>query len=133
MEQCQPGQPGKHGQPGMDKGPGCQSMIPDLTEEQQKKMEDLKMDLMKAMKPLMNKVAEKEAQLNALRTEDKPDMSKIFALVDEVGLLNVQMTKEHEKHIQAVRQILNEKQRMQFDMKPGKCHGMKRVGGCCGF
>ncbi len=126
-------------QPTMDKpmqGAGCKEMIPDLTEEQKQKMETMHMDLMKAMKPLKNQMMEKEAQLNTLRTADKPDMNKIFALVDDISTLNAQMTKEHEKHIQAVRQILNEKQRLQFDMKCGHGCGMGHGGpgapGCHG-
>jgi Spy/CpxP family protein refolding chaperone len=100
--------------------------IPNLTDEQKTRMEQLKLDLMKAIKPLMNKIGEKEAQLQTLRTEDKPDMNKIFALVDEVGLLKSQVRKEHEKHLQSIRQTLDEKQRIIFDTKSGR--HMKKGG-----
>lgn len=112
--------------------PGFGPEIPGLTDEQKTKMEGLKLELMKAMKPIKNKIREKEAQLQTLRTEDKPDMNKIFALVDEIGQLKIQARREHEKHIQAIRQMLDEKQRIMFDTnhsrhpgKPGKPgHGM---------
>lgn len=100
--------------------------IPNLTDEQKTRMEQLQLDLMKALKPIKNKIREKEAQLQTLRTEDKPDMNKIFALVDEVGQLKSQARKEHEKHIQAIRQTLDEKQRIIFDTKSGR--HMKRMG-----
>ncbi len=90
--------------------------IPDLTDEQKTKIESLKIELMKALKPIKNKIREKEAQLQTLRTEDKPDMNKIFALVDEIGMLKTQARKEHEKHIQEIRQLLDEKQRVVFDV-----------------
>jgi Spy/CpxP family protein refolding chaperone len=100
--------------------------IPNLTDEQKARMEQLKFELMKALKPIKNKIREKEAQLHSLRSEDKPDLNKIFALVDEVGILKSQARKEHEKHIQAIRQTLDEKQRIMFDTKSGR--HKKRMG-----
>lgn len=114
------------GQPGRMKPHGPE--IPGLTDEQKARMESLKLELMKAIKPIQNKIREKEAQLQTLRSDDKPDMNKIFSLVDEIGQLKTQARKEHEKHIQAIRQMLDEKQRIMFDTNhsrhPGK-PGMK--------
>ena len=103
--------------------------IPNLTEEQQKKMMKMRVSNMHDMLQFRNTMAEKRAHLNTLRTADKVDMNAINKLIDEIGALKIQMMKKKEAHRQEVRKILTDDQRVFFDsrsgqgFKGGKCHG----------
>lgn len=105
---------------------GVECKIPDLTEEQQKKIDKLKVDHRKAMLQNRNIMAEKKARLNTLRTADKPDMASIDKTVEEMGALRTKMMKEKEAHIQKVRALLTDEQKVHFDT-----HAHKRKGGNC--
>jgi len=113
------------------KGPGSQCNIPDLTEAQQKKIDELKLSHQKNMLQYKNELAEKDAHLQTLRTADKADMNAINKTIDEIGAIKVQMMKEKENHRQQVRAQLSDEQKVQFDMSQGKGCG----GGCgnCGM
>lgn len=98
--------------------------IPDLTDEQKAQLEELKIEHMKIVQPLHNQLAEKQAQLHTLSTTAEVNMSKINSLIEDIGELRTDIMKEKEKHHQAVRKILTEKQRLLFDSQPGFRHGM---------
>ncbi len=101
------------------KGGGIQCNIPNLTEEQQKKMDDFRLVHQKNMLQFKNQMEVKEAQLNVLRSADKADMNAINKNIDEFGALKIQMMKEKESHHQQVRSILTDEQRVAFDMQKG--------------
>jgi len=129
-------------QQGQMKGPkdgkGMQCNIPDLTEEQQKKMDDLRLVHQKSMLQFRTQMELKNAQLNVLTSAEKADMNAINKSIDEIGALKIQMMKQKESHRQQVRSILTEKQRVTFDMQKGKGyrggHGNygKGMDGCRG-
>ena len=111
----------QHGQMNNSKqGAGLKCNIPDLTEEQQKKMDDLRLVHQKNMLQFKNQMDVKNAQLNLLTSADKADMNAINKSIDEIGALKIQMMKEKENHHQQVRSILTDKQRVTFDMQKGK-------------
>jgi Spy/CpxP family protein refolding chaperone len=97
-------------------GPGffCKN-IPDITEDQQGKIDALRTDHMKTMQSLRNQKNEKRAHLQTLRTADKADMNAINKTIDEIGALQTKMMKERENHIQEVRNLLTDEQRISFD------------------
>ena len=99
--------------------------IPDLTDEQETKIENLKTAHMKEMLPLKNQMGEKRAQLKTLTTADKVDMAAVNKKIDEIGSLKVEMMKKKEAHRQDVRALLNDNQRLYFDMHKGKGYGHK--------
>jgi len=102
--------------------------IPDLTEEQQEKIDALRTTQMKAMQSFHNQLAEKGAHLQTLRTADKVDMDAINKTIDEMGAIRTKMMKSREQHIQDVRSLLTDKQRVYFDnFKKGNGPGQ----GCC--
>jgi Spy/CpxP family protein refolding chaperone len=99
---------------------GINCKIPDLTEAQQKKIEELKLAHQKNMLQFRNQLAEKNSHLQTLRTADKADMTAINKTIDEIGAIRIQMMKERESHLQQVRAQLTDSQRLQFDMHKGK-------------
>lgn len=105
-------------QPGEGKGK-CKN-LPGLTEEQSKKIDALKTTHLKEMMPLKNQMDEKKAQLKTLTTGDKVDMATVNKKIDEIGALKTDMMKKREAHRQEVRKILNDEQRLMFDMHHGK-------------
>jgi Spy/CpxP family protein refolding chaperone len=106
------------------KGAGNHCNIPDLTEAQQKKIDELKLAHQKNMLQFKNQLNEKDARLQTLRTADKADMNEINKTIDEIGAIKTQIMKEKENHRQQVRSQLTDSQKVQFDMNQG--------GGCSG-
>jgi Spy/CpxP family protein refolding chaperone len=109
----------------MHQGRGGSPAIPDLTDEQKAQLEKLQIEHMKNVQPLHNQLAEKQAQLHTLSTAEQVDMSKINGLIDEIGKIRTEMMKERERHHQAIRKMLTEKQRLFIDNRPGHRHWME--------
>jgi Spy/CpxP family protein refolding chaperone len=108
---------------------GLRCNIPDLSEEQQKKIDDFRTEHQKNMLQYRNQMQEKRAKLNTLRTAEKADMAAINKTVDEMGTLHTQMMKERENHRQKVRGLLTEKQRVAYDTRLGRgCRGQYGMG-----
>lgn len=106
-----------------------QCKIPDLTAEQQKKIEDLKLKHKKKMNSRRNILAEKNARLNTLRSADNANMSEINKTIDEIGAIRTQMMKDKEAHYQSIRSLLNDKQKVYFDSKRHRGGDACRGGG----
>ncbi len=105
------------------------SNIPDLTAEQQKKIDDLHFAFMKKMKNNRNLLAEKQAHLNTLRTADKVNMNAINKTIDEIGTVRTKILKAKEAYNQEIRSVLNEQQRLYYDSHRhkfnGRCNGYR--------
>ena len=128
-----------------DKSEKCMQGIPDLTDQQKQKIDDLCLSTKKEMTGLKNQMGEKQAHLKTLQDADKADMAAINKTIDEISALKADMMKKHEATRQAIRELLTEKQRIAFDAKPmgccgggenGEMHGDKSkaapgAGGCC--
>jgi Spy/CpxP family protein refolding chaperone len=106
------------------KGDKCMQNIPDLTEQQVQKIEELCLATKKEMTGLKNQMGEKQAHLKTLQDADKADMTAINKTIDEISVLKADMMKKHEATRQDIRNLLTEKQRIVFDAKPmGGCNG----------
>ncbi|MBN2349390.1 MAG: Spy/CpxP family protein refolding chaperone [Bacteroidales bacterium] len=107
-------------QPGPGRGAGwtdqCR-MLPDLTEEQQVQLNDLRIAHLKEMAPLRNQLNEKKAHLQTLSTVENPDMKSINKTIDEMGSIKTQMMKNRAAHQQQVRNLLNDEQKLVFDSR----------------
>lgn len=121
----------QRGQMRGNNGQGFECQIPDLTEQQQKQIDDLRTVHQKEMLQFRNQMAEKQAKLNTLRTADKADMAAINKTIDEIGNLHTQMMKAKESHRQQVRGLLTDKQKVYFDTRKGRGfgHGKGMRGG----
>jgi Spy/CpxP family protein refolding chaperone len=115
-----------NGNPGM-----CRGMANfDLTADQQTKMQALQTKHMKEIQPLRNQLDEKQAHLNTLRSAEKPDMNAINQQLKDISDLKLKMAQSREAHIQDVRSILTDDQRVKFDARGGK--GQFGKGNCKG-
>jgi Spy/CpxP family protein refolding chaperone len=103
-EKCEMKHEGKHG-------------IPNLTDEQSKKVEALHLSLKKEMLPLENQMGELKAKQQTLTTAEKADMKAINANIDAITALQNQMMKKRAENRQQIRSILTDEQRIEFDSR----------------
>lgn len=113
----------------MHPGGGCG--IPNLTDEQLKKMEPLRLDFQKKSMEIKNQIKVKEAQLVTVTTGDKINKDEAYKIIDEISVLKANLQKAKLDHRLAVRAILTPEQQLAFDMhgmKGGKKHGQGHMG-----
>ncbi|MEQ8360243.1 MAG: periplasmic heavy metal sensor [Cytophagales bacterium] len=99
-----------------DRMANIEERIPDLTEDQKENIKSIRLSAMKDMKPLRNELGEKEARFKTLRSADKPDMDAINKQIDEIAALKASISKREVKAQQDIRALLNDEQKMAFDM-----------------
>jgi len=122
-----------HGK-GMKGQQTCMQMIPDLTEEQEKQIKELRSDHWSAMSEYRSDMKILKAEYHDLLTGDDRNMNKAEKKIDEITGLKNKMMKERQSHMESIRSLLNEEQKEAFDrmmqhhkagMRMGKGHGMK--------
>ena len=101
-----------------------------LTDEQNTKISKLKLDYKKEKYPLKAKMKQAKIELALLMTSDKPSQKAINKKIDQLVKLKKEKLLLKANHQIAVRKILNDEQRVKFDMKILKkaYHGNKRGG-----
>jgi len=92
-------------------------IIPDLTPEQQKEIESIKIKFQKESLQISNEIREKRAQLRTLEQVDKPNLKAINAKIDEMTNLQNKKLKLIAEHKSKVRSLLTDEQRVQFDLR----------------
>ena len=119
-------QGGMGGMGNMYKGDGCWKS--DLTTDQQNLLDKLKLDFKKKKLPLMTQMKQARVDLALLITTDKPNQKAIDKKINDIVDLKSQKMQLKAKHKIAVRKLLNEEQRVKFDLKMLKkaFHGKKK-------
>ncbi len=105
-------QKGKNMQMGNNK---AMCNIPNLTQEQQTKIETLKTAHMQEIINYRTQLAEKRARRNTLMTAKDVDLKAVNKVVDEMGSIKTQMQKSGAKHHNEVRTLLTDEQKVFFD------------------
>jgi len=119
-----PGNPGRNDHPKFrndsirGRGDGDCKGIPGLTKEQQDKIEKSKLNMERQIIPLDNQKGEKQAHLKTLNADDNADQTAIDKTIDEIAALDAKIAKLHNKHLQEVRSLLNNEQKVFFDKRP---------------
>jgi len=103
-----------------ERGEAYCKAIPNLTEDQEKKIDALRIKHMKEMNDLKNQMAVKKAELRIIETADKPDRAAIDKKIDEIMSIKTQMAKKSAAHKQDVRSLLTDEQKVIFDTHKGK-------------
>lgn len=97
----------------------------DLSEDQQVKIKEIKVESQKNCKPWRDELRELKAHQQTLMTADKPNMSAIDKNIEKMSSLMLNMAKNKARTMQEVRSLLTDEQRMKFDAKhcnrSGKC------------
>ena len=103
----------------------CQR-IPDLTEDQQNKIDALQVAHLKEMTAFRNQMNELRAKKHTLMTSDNADLKEINSVIDQMTALHGKMMKASAKHQQDVRSLLTDDQKVFFDSRPMRGHGNGR-------
>jgi Spy/CpxP family protein refolding chaperone len=106
----------------------CVAGIPDLTDQQKQKIEDLCLAHKKETTQIKNQLNEKQAHLKTLQGADKADMAAINKTIDEIGVFKADLMKKCAATKQSIKELLNDKQKIAFDSKPMNCCGSGNGG-----
>ena len=93
----------------------------DLSDEQQQQIEDLRMAHLKVTSDTKSQLDIKRAELDAAIKAEKP----VDKLIGEIGNLENKLLDARVKHRIAVRNTLNDEQKLKFDQFQGGHHGPK--------
>ncbi|MGD9899686.1 MAG: Spy/CpxP family protein refolding chaperone [Calditrichaceae bacterium] len=101
----------------------------DLTDEQQAKITDLRLQMEKEVLPLRNEMDKLRGELRLEMTAEKFNEGKVKKISGEMSTIREKMQLNRMKHQRAVRDLLTPEQQKQFDLQmlSGKGHG-----GMCG-
>lgn len=100
--------------------------IPDLTEEQETKINELWVKHLDKVSDLRLDIDERYLQLARLEKADSPDSKAIDQKIDEIFELKKQQAKLRSKHQQQVRALLTDEQKIYFDTHWNhRMHGRK--------
>lgn len=100
--------------------------IPNLTDTQSKKIEALRVAHQKEVQKIKNQMDIKRAELKALQTADKPDMSAINKKIEERSVLRTDLEKKRAQYKQDVRALLTDEQKLAFDKRTLRSHECSR-------
>lgn len=98
----------------------------DLSEDQQMKIKEIKVESQKNCKPWSDELRELRAHQQTLMTADKPNMSAIDKNLEKMGSLMLKMAKNKARTMQEVRSLLTDEQRVKFDAKHCQRSGKSR-------
>ncbi|HPD95148.1 MAG TPA: Spy/CpxP family protein refolding chaperone [Tenuifilaceae bacterium] len=99
--------------------------IPNLTDEQKQKIDDLRVKHIKEVTPIKNELNEKRAHLHTLETADKPNLNEINKTIDEISALRAEIMKKNAAHRLDVASLLTDEQRVFFNSRPMGKRGMR--------
>jgi Spy/CpxP family protein refolding chaperone len=122
----------KQGVRGPKAGPNFDTRIPNLTEEQQSKIKEIRVAHLKEVQALQNQMGELKARQKTLSTAEKPDQKAIDANIDEITKNQNQLMKKSAATHQKIRALLTDEQKLWFDNHAGRkqMHKGMRKGDC---
>jgi Spy/CpxP family protein refolding chaperone len=91
--------------------------IPNLTDDQKQKIDQLNLSFDKNTLQTRNDIREKEAHLHTLMTQDNTDAGQIDKLIDDIGGLRTKIRKERVSTDLKIRNLLTDDQKVIFDSR----------------
>lgn len=89
--------------------------VPDLTDEQESQITQLRTEFSAATKNLRADMQIKKAELDKLKIQDTPNRTNINAKIDEITALRTEMQKKRTKMHLDIRELLTDEQKAAFD------------------
>lgn len=99
-----------------------------LSEEQKAKIEKIRLKHQKKNLQLKNKLNEKRARFQTLKSEDNFNQKDIDKVIDEMAEMKAKMMKSQVAHHREIRSLLTEEQQLIFDVQKKHRKPMKRAG-----
>jgi Spy/CpxP family protein refolding chaperone len=91
--------------------------ISGFSEDLKAQIHKLRISHLKDIQGIQNQIGENRAHYKSLMTSENPDMNAINKNIDDRGSLRSQLQKKQAAHIQDIRKLLNDEQRLIFDRK----------------
>ncbi len=95
-------------------------ILPNLTDEQNAKIETMKIEHLKVRNQHQAEMAELRASKRKLMIAEKPDQKAIDAVLEKMGAKQTEMHKAAAAHKLAIRNLLTDEQKVVFDSRPPK-------------
>ncbi len=114
---------GRGNQSGGQRGYYCEN-IPDLTEDQQSRIQTLRTAHWKEMQNFRNDLGQKRTRLRTLQTAENANPDEINNLIEEMGTTRTNMQKKAMEQRTEVRGLLTDDQKVYFDSRMGRRGGM---------
>ncbi len=126
--------PGKGQGPGWHRGQGWGAVWNDLSEDQKKQVEALRLEFIKKIEPIQVQARKLQIEVMELWTKDKPDEAALEKKREELCALKDQMRDERRSMMTKIRSLLTPEQRKKIGpFGPGKGMGMGMgMGPRCG-
>lgn len=104
--------------------------IPNLTDEQKQKIEELQKAFLKEIQPLRNQLRSERFALMSLKTANNPDQKAINAKIDALAKLQAEIEKKEVAHLLQIRSLLTDEQRAAMEARLwfGRPGGKARPG-----
>lgn len=97
--------------------------LPDLTEEQEQKIEALRLERIAARTAHRAEMDELRARKRSLGIAENPDMDALNNVIDQMTAARARHMKDNEAHRQEIRKLLTPEQRTLFDSRRGQRRG----------
>ena len=101
--------------------------LPNLTDEQRNKMQELRISHLKVVQPINNELKLKYAELRILTTAEKADQKAVDKKIDEIYSLKTKKAKMSQAHKQSIRALLTDEQRIIFDSRQGRAGASQKA------
>lgn len=105
-------------QRGAMRGQGQACNLPELTTDQQEKINELRINNMARANQHRASMNELRARKQALSIAEKPNMHEINSVIDQMEKQRAEHLKANAAHRQSIREILTPEQRIVFDNRP---------------
>jgi len=112
---------------------GCHAnakCVMNLTEKQQEAFKNLRLEKLKTVNPLKNKLNELRAKKHSLMSAEKINSKEVNKIIDSMSNIKEKIAKANIKQKIEMRKLLTEEQKMMFDrkmhskkMQGRRCHG----------
>ena len=110
----------------------CEKVIPDLTEEQEKQLKELRSDHWETMSEFRSDMRILKAEYHDLIAGDDRNLNEAENKIDEITGLKNKMMKERQNHRESIRDLLDEDQKEAFDRMMQHHRAGMGMGKCCG-
>lgn len=99
-----------------------------LTPDQEKKFQELRLKQEKEMLPLQNDLRSVQLDLKGEMLADKPNQDKVNGFIEKAGKIRIDMQKKRFAHRQTLRGLLTDEQKAIWDQNKGRfweeCQGL---------
>lgn len=110
----------------------CEKVIPDLTEEQEEQMKELRSEHWNTMNEYRSDMRTLRAEYHDLITGGDRNIKKAENKIDVITGLKNKIMKERQNHRESIRNLLDENQKETFDRMMQHHRAGMGMGICCG-